>query len=406
MSYTQLYRLLKSKIDYLQDEIILDDKTKVYNLEFISSGNVLPGDETCYCKEHDITFKAEDNFRTDIGEGARLIDIRDAHIIENKRFIIQIFTPVNKVSSNKAILLFHGFNEKSWEKYYPWAKRLSEITGKAVILFPMAFHMNRAPHLWSSKYEMFELSKIRKGMFPDVRHSTLSNVAISSRLHTRPQRFIWSGLQSYNDVIAFMESVKENKIPFLAPDTRFDIFAYSIGAFLSQILMMTNTKGYFDNTKLCMFCGGAVFNRLSPVSKFIIDSKANVALYSYLIEHFESHMKQNARLKHYMEKHPEGMHLSTMLNYGKNRPYRESLFRKMSDRMMAITLENDQIIPYYEIINTLKGVTRDIPVSVEVKDYPYPYTHENPFPVGSKYEDEVTRNFEQTIGEAAHFLNT
>jgi len=404
MSYTQLYKFLKSEIDYTRDEIIIDEKTKVYNLEFISSGNVLPGEEACYCKEHDIKFEASNDFNTEIGEGARLIDIKDSHITENKRFILQFFTPVNKPVNDEALLLFHGFNEKTWDKYYPWAKRLSEQTNKTVILFPFAFHMNRAPHLWSSKYEMYELSNIRKKMFPDVRNSTLSNVAISSRLHTRPQRFIWSGLQTYNDVISFIESVKEGLVPFLSTETRYDIFAYSLGALLSEILIMTNPRGYFDNTRLCMFCGGAVFNRLSPVSKFIIDSKANVALYSYLIEHFDSHLKRNARLKHYMEGHAEGVHLSMMLNYGKNRAYRESLFRKLSDRMMAITLENDQIIPYYEVINTLKGVARDIPVPVDIKDFPYPYTHENPFPVNSKYEEKVTKSFNEIFNEASQFF--
>ncbi len=405
MSYAELYKSLKSKIDYAQEEIILDDKTKVYNMEFVSSGNVLPGDDTYYCKEHDLTFESTDSFSSEIGEGARLIDIKDSHITENKRFILQVFVPLTKPVVDEAILLFHGFNEKTWDKYYPWAKVLSERTGKAVVLFPFAFHMNRAPQLWNSKYEMYELSSIRKKMFPDVRHSTLLNVAISSRLHSRPQRFIWSGLQTYNDVIGFIKNVKAGEIPFLSPETSFDLFAYSLGALLSEILIMTNHEGYFDNTKLCMFCGGAVFNRLSPVSKFIIDSKANVALYSYLIEHFESHLKNNPRLKHYMEEHAEGIHLSSMLNYGKHRAYRESLFQKLSNRIMAITLENDQIIPYYEVINTLKGVTRDIPVPVKIVDFPYPYTHENPFPVNSKIDDKVTESFKSIFDDAISFYN-
>ena len=403
-SYTQLYRFLKSKINYTQKEIVLDEKTKVYNLEFVSSGNMLPGDDVYYCKEHDVKFEVTNDFKNEIGEGARLIDIKDSHITENKRFTIQIFSPADKTVNNEALLLFHGFNEKTWDKYYPWAKRLSEQTGKTVILFPFAFHMNRAPHLWSSKYEMYELSNIRKKMFPDVRNSTLVNIAISSRLHARPQRFVWSGLQTYYDVISFIDNVRQGMVPFLSKDTSFDIFAYSIGALLAEILLLTNTRGYFDNTKLCMFCGGAVFNRLSPVSKFIIDSKANVALYSFLIEHFDSHMKNNVRLKHYMEEHPEGINLSVMLNYGKNRMYRESLFRKLSDRIMAITLENDRIIPYYEIINTLKGVARDIPIPVEVKNFPFHYTHETPFPVNTKYDDKVTESFEQVFKEAAEFI--
>lgn len=64
-----------------------------------------------------------------------------------------------------------------------------------------------------------------------------------------------------------------------------------------------------------LFCGGAVFNRLSPVSKFILDSEANVALYSFVIEHLESHLKKDHRLHHYLrENHPEGQ-FASMINY-------------------------------------------------------------------------------------------
>ena len=48
---------------------------------------------------------------------------------------------------------------------------------------------------------MFKLSEQRKARFPHIVDSSLSNVAISMRLHSMPQRFIWSGLQSYYDVI-------------------------------------------------------------------------------------------------------------------------------------------------------------------------------------------------------------
>ena len=101
------------------------------------------------------------------------------------------------------------------------------------------------------------------------------------------QRFIWSGLQTYYDAIQFIEDCKSGNNEFIDKDFSFNIFVYSIGGFLSQILLLTNYKNYFDNTKLCLFCGGAVFNRISPVSKFILDSEANVALYPYLVEHFD-----------------------------------------------------------------------------------------------------------------------
>src|SRR5208283_5485492 len=147
------------------------------------------------------------------------------------------------------------------------------------------------PQVWSDRRLMFTISELRKKKFPDVIHSTLSNVAISTRIQCKPQRFFWSGKQTYYDVLQLVRQIKEGNHPLIAPDTSIDIFAYSIGSLLGEILMMANPEGIFDHSKLCMFCGGPVFNRMTPVSRFIIDSEANVALYSYVVEHLESHLK-------------------------------------------------------------------------------------------------------------------
>ena len=91
--------------------------------------------------------------------------------------------------------------------------------------------------------------------------------------------------------------------------------------------MMTNHRNYFDKSKLVMFCGGPVFNRLSPVSKFILDSQANVALYSYIVEHLDSHLKKDEKLRHYLCGCPEGISFRSMLNYGLMSDLREERLR-------------------------------------------------------------------------------
>jgi hypothetical protein len=154
-----------------------------------------------------------------------------------------------------------------------------------------------------------------------------------------------------------------------------------------------------------MFCGGAVFNRLSPVSKFILDSEANVSLYSFLVEHIENHMKNNARLAHFLSPdHPEGFHFYSMLDYKVNREYREDLFRKIRHQVLAITLDKDKVVPSYEVLNTLCGARRDIGIPVEVLDFPYPYTHEDPFPVNLRDKDEVNKAFQKVFEKICGFL--
>jgi hypothetical protein len=265
--------------------------------------------------------------------------------------------------------------------------------------------MNRAPYDWSDRRKMFSVSEFRRSKFPYILNSTLVNVAISTRLHSHPQRFFWSGLQTYYDVIQLIETIKSGKHPLIASEASIDFFAYSIGCLLAEILMMTNHNGYFDSSRLFMFCGGSVFNRLSPVSKLILDSEASVAMYSFAIEHLENHLKNDPHLNHYLgEAHPEGVYFRSMLNYGKMLSYRENAFRCIGERMMSVVLENDTVIPPYEVINTLQGIMRNLPAQVEILQFPYEYRHEDPFPVTETIAGEVTRQFHRVFDIAGKFL--
>jgi len=317
-----------------------------------------------------------------------------------------VFSPVGVKKAEKIVFMFHGFNEKYWHKYLPWAKYLVDTTGKTVVLFPISFHMNRAPQEWSNTRLMFEVSNRRKELFPDIIHSSLSNAAISTRLHIKPQRFIWSGLQAYHDVIQFIDEYKSGLHPFISPNAEVDMFAYSIGSFLAEILIMTNHKNYFDRSKLVMFCGGPVFNRLSPVSKFILDSQANVALYSYIIEHLDSHLRKDGKLRHYLCECPEGISFRSMLNYGLMSDLREERLRNIGHRLLAVTLKQDTVVPPYEVANTLQGKYRDIPVRVDIHDLPYSYKHEDPFPaLEEKIRNEVDEGFKRVFDPIGVFLS-
>ncbi len=397
--------MLKEKVNY-DDFKEIDSETHLYNFDFESrSCDILPCEGQYRCERHQFSCELPYDFENAAANLSRTLDIADAHIAENSRFRYHVFMPARLKKASRAILMFHGFNEKYWAKYLPWAKRLSETTGKAVILFPIAFHMNRAPHDWSEQRKMFAISEQRREAFPQVVNSTLSNVAISTRLHTRPQRFFWSGLQTYYDMIRLTEDVKAGRHPLIEPDAEFDIFAYSIGCLLAEILVMTNQNGYFDRSKTFMFCGGPVFNRLSPVSKFILDSEANVALYSFVVEHLESHLKRDAHLRHYLgDDHPEGVNFRSMLNYGNMRNRREDTFRRIGERIMALALANDTVVPPYEVMNTLQGAARDIPIRVDVLDFPYEYKHEDPFPALTPIAREVTEQFNRVFDIAGNFL--
>jgi hypothetical protein len=170
---------------------------------------------------------------------------------------------------------------------------------------------------------------------------------------------------------------------------------------------MSDPNGAFAQTRLCLFCGGAVLNRMSPVSRFILDSECNVALYSYAVEHLESHLRANDRLRHFLgDEHPEGKNLRSMLNYNVMRREREAHFRRLAPRMLAMTLEEDAVVPAHEVRSTLQGSERDIPTRVEVMDLPYPYRHEDPFPASEKHRGAVNNAVTQMMALACEFLGT
>jgi len=405
MIYNDLFEFLKKNINYDQDIISLSDNVEVRNFDFESKAtNLLLGLHEFECKEHNTTFENINQYEFKLPYIDKILDVDDSHVVENQKFRYHLFTHKTKKSKG-LILLFHGFNEKFWHKYYPWAYKICETTGKDVLLFPIAFHMNRAPLAWSDIKSMYNFSQERKKLFPNMLYSSLSNVAISTRMQAKPQRFFWSGLQTYYDVTQLLDEIKSGNHNFIKSDVNIDIMAYSIGGLLSQILLMTNYNNYFATTKVCTFCAGAVFNRMSSASKFILDSEASVALYSFIVEHFEKHIANDKRLSHYLkEQHLEGTYFSYMLNYQSHKTEREKRFSELAGQVYAIAMEKDTVIPPYEIQNTLQGSNRNNPIKVDIIDYELEYKHEDPFPATKNNAELINKAFDIFINKAINYL--
>ena len=112
--------------------------------------------------------------------------ITDNSIGENKSFPYTISAPAGKIKHNKAIILLHGLNERTWEKYLTWAEDLAQNTGKPVILFPIAFHMNRTPSDWYNPRRASAWVDLRKKEVENLSNTSFFNVALSSRVAKNP----------------------------------------------------------------------------------------------------------------------------------------------------------------------------------------------------------------------------
>lgn len=327
--------------------------------------------------------------------------VTDDCIDENLRFNYTIFTPHSTEKQDKAILLLHGLNERSWDKYLTWAEYLVEHTGRPVILFPIAFHMNRSPLTWYNPRTILPWVNMRKKEVKGLMNSTFANVALSYRLSKQPLRFYVSGLQSAYNVQQLVGEIKGGSHPLFKEGTSIHIFAYSIGAFLSQILLLANTDKMFSDTKLFMFCGGSIFSEMNGNARDILDKEASDRLTSYYINDFIKERGTGGTLppapRYSLE---EAFRM--MISPDEMRYRRESFFQSACQRIRAISLKRDIVIPTEGVIRALGKSSHKI---LQELDFPFEYSHQTPFPFrASKDKEEVNRAFNCVFGQVAEFL--
>jgi hypothetical protein len=330
----------------------------------------------------------------------------DRDVPENLRFRYPLFVPSSGPAPyDAATVLLHGLNEKSWNKYLPWAARLAEQTGRPVILFPIAFHMNRAPRTWSNPREMIGVSRERRRLFPGVEASTFVNAALSHRVQFAPHRFVTSGLQSYYDVTDLVRGIRSGNDALFSEGARVDVFGYSIGATLAQLLLMSDPAGLFADSRAFLFCGGSVFDRTNPVSKAIMDGEAYRGLQGFL-----SRLVSNAR-----SAVPRGVEVvraglwevevaKSLLFVDRLRSVREKAMDAISSRVAVLGMMKDRVFPSSGIEESwTAGNGRKI-VDITVGDPAYAYAHERPFPVNANESGEVDRFFSEVMSQASAHL--
>jgi pimeloyl-ACP methyl ester carboxylesterase len=342
---------------------------------------------------------------TDFRSDAPLIEfsnINDRLIAENRTFSYPVFKPRN-TKSDKVILLLHGLNERSWVKYLVWAYSLALNTDSWVILFPISFHINRSPSAWKDPRAMIPFMKDRNSSIGEINKSSFANIALSNRLTEDPMRFFKSGYQTTSDIVKLLSAVRDGEHEIIPRTNRFNIFAYSIGAFLAEIILMGNPGNLFSESKLFIFCGGSVFSNMQGSSKLIMDSVAFDRVYNYYLNDFEKTLIGKSPLVEFLRSNQIGMAFRSMIDIGRLKIFRENILKNLKDQIHSLSLLKDSVIPCKGIISTLGNNNRKN--IVDVWDFPYAYTHENPFPVlESPLSKKVDYWFEKVFAEATMFL--
>lgn len=321
----------------------------------------------------------------------------------NNNFTYPIFLPYGEKKYNRVIVLLHGLNERSWQKYMTWAAELAQSTQSAVILFPISYHMNRAPKQWGDPREMLPLLRDSKSQCEGLKNSSFANVALSERLKYEPLRFFSSGYQSADDLTMLIRLLNQGKIPFVRETPQIDFFAYSIGAFLSQILFIANPSGVISNSRLFMFGGGAFFNSMNGVSKLIMDEQAFTKIFRYYNDDFEKEAQKDTILGKFLQENSLAMAFRSMLNIDRLKDFRNDMLAMLKDQIYAIAPLKDSVIPPTGISSFFRSISSK---NIEMVDFAYPYSHEQPFPINGKpaLSAAVDGGFNHVFKRAANFL--
>ena len=374
MEYTETYNKIKSFFNSEINEIeIPDSKIKIYNTGFRSD---LPSNE--------------------------FINNKDKLISENRSFSYPVFAPRNP-DSNKVIFLLHGLNERSWLKYLAWAYNLADQTDSYIVLFPISFHINRSPSAWKDPRTMIPLLKDRNSSIGEIAMSSFANIALSNRLTEDPLRFFKSGYQTVEDIVKLASDISKGEHAIIPRTGNINIFAYSIGAFLAEIIIMGNPENIFSESKLFIFCGGSVFSNMKGASRFIMDKRAFDRVYNFYLYDFEKTLTGKSPLIDFLNSSQLGMAFRSMIDLGRLRTFRENILKKLRDQIRIVTLSKDAIIPSKGVVATLG---KFVPAgNLKVWDFPFNYCHENPFPVlDNPLAKKVDYWFEQVFSEANLFL--
>lgn len=406
MHYYQLYELLKKSFhnsDKITDLSELDISISHYDFDSEDAKFLLPGSHNLTCNNHQISFEEISNHQP---YNPAILNNSDFDIDCNKSFKYHVIQNISSQKAKGIIIMFHGLNEKNWDKYLTWAYGIAHKTQKTVILFPIAFHMDRAPKLWGLRKEMYDIS-INRSNETGNSESSYVNAAISSRLEENPQRVFWSGLQTYTDILRLINTIREGKISTIDSNATIDLFGYSIGSFLSMILMMANPGNIFSNSKLFCFCGGMTMDRMNPISKYIMDTRAAIEIQRSFALLLNSNFSTDARLSHYlndMDDHKEGW-FKSMLRYSYYQEEREQRIKEIQYQIKSLVLKKDIVTPPIEALNTLQGGYRDINTEVQIEDFPHPYSHMVPFPLTTKNASEIDKSYHLLINSASDFFN-
>jgi hypothetical protein len=318
----------------------------------------------------------------------RLLRQDDQGEAENLAFALPLVLPRRQGPFSRVIIILHGLNESEYRKFFPWACTLASA-GLPVMLFPIAFLVNRRPRHWMGNAETQRRMQERQAM-PGNTVVTRYNAILSGRLDRYPERLFLSGRQSYFDLLDLVASLCRGSVtvadgsdnarvpqrPF-AERTQVDFLAYSIGGYLTLSLLLGegNTPDLVAS-RAVIFAAGAPFAHpdpalnANPLSPFILDGRATDRVRQFYGSTAAEPWLDN----------PQGRWCRAVLRA--EHDVLDPPLRRLRARLFTIGNTADTVIPPDGMVETFGALDCLLPMGA----------HEYPFSVADVWEAGVIRS--------------
>lgn len=206
----------------------------------------------------------------------------DAAVSENRTFTYLMVEPDSRSTQTwqNVLILTHGLNEGSYSKLFLWAYNLANQLNYPILIFPIAFHIDRRSNLWDYPAQA-RLVNTRNQVPGNLRVSPF-NARISQRIAEAPERFLRGGLQSYFDVADLCDEISSGRHPKFKPTTTPHFLGYSAGGYLALTLMLSRTDEKHSLSRYVLFASCVKPDDMRPASLFIMDEHAGSILTRFL----------------------------------------------------------------------------------------------------------------------------
>tara|TARA_B100001750_G_C15481716_1_gene585827 strand:+ start:210 stop:1370 length:1161 start_codon:yes stop_codon:yes gene_type:complete len=324
----------------------------------------------------------------------KLLLPEDRGIIENRCFNYLIVEPtaLPAEGSHDVLVILHGLNEGSYGRMLPWACSFAHQLNIPVILFPLAFHVDRRSDIWNTR-DQGRIFAHRLDI-PGNSMASSFNARISERLFQAPERYYLGGLQSYLDVLDLMTKIRSGGHESCRTGTRVHFLGYSAGGYLALILLLSDLQSRFSDCRMALFGSGAPLDGIQLESLFIMDKSAAQKLSAYLQN--KSFLLNNA-LGEYRALVETPTHWFTQVLF-----HGDDLVKRMKviqDRLLVVVNSSDQVISAEKAVWNL----RPAPVlRLDLGVHEFPFTIGTPLPNVYDRREPATRTMIRNLRHIHH----